>query len=311
MSVVDSPIITHAMEPTIASKRYRAFVWTFNNYTPDSIDFFDGLVRKGKAKYVVFGEEVGSVKQTPHLQGFVYFKNPRTTGSVCKEFKCWARPSVCIKKAREYCMKDGHYHEHGEPPLTQEQKGERGAEFWQEQLTHARNGNFDEISPDLLFRDIRTIIFHRDLYLRSAVLEDTVKSNVWLYGPSGSGKSRKARTGYYEAHETYFKNCNKWWCGFQPQVHKLAVIDDFDKAHHVLCYHLKIWGDRYAFNAETKGSSFLIRPEMIVVTSNWHPSEIWGDSQNLEPILRRFKVEYIGPPQSAEPSTSTNTQFED
>eukprot|EP00965_Chrysotila_dentata_P173582 5730469-Pleurochrysis_carterae.AAC.1 len=233
-------------------KRYRAFVWTYNNYTVSTIDYFDNLVKSGKARYIIFGEEIAPSTQTVHLQGFVYFKNPRTTGSVCKEFKCWARPSVCPHKAREYCMKDGHYHEHCDPICTQEDKGERGASWWSEQLSLARSGAWSDMDPQLLFRDIRTIVYHRDQYLRSIIPPDTDKQNLWLYGPSGSGKSRKARTGYYEASATYFKFANKWWCGFKPDVHKLAVIDDFDKCHHVLCYHLKIWGDRYAFNAETK-----------------------------------------------------------
>lgn len=54
-------------------------------------------------------------------------------------------------------------------------------------------------------------------------------------------------------------------------------------------YHLKIWGDRYAFIAETKGSSRYIRPQRIIVTSNYHPKDIWTDDTTLGPILRRFK----------------------
>lgn len=55
-------------------------------------------------------------------------------------------------------------------------------------------------------------------------------------------------------------------------------------------YHLKIWADRYAFNAEIKGSSRFIRPKVICVTSNYHPKEIWDDESTLGPILRRFKI---------------------
>lgn len=82
---------------------------------------------------------------------------------------------------------------------------------------------------------------------------------------------------------------NKWWDGYQRQPN--VIIDDFDKCHMVLGYHLKIWADRYAFAAEVKGSTILIRPLKIVVTSNYHPKEIWGETPNtLDPILRRFKI---------------------
>lgn len=67
-------------------------------------------------------------------------------------------------------------------------------------------------------------------------------------------------------------------------------MDDIDKTHHYMGYHLKKWVDRYAFQAEVKGSSILIRPEVICVTSNYHPRDIFTDESVLPTILRRFKV---------------------
>lgn len=52
------------------------------------------------------------------------------------------------------------------------------------------------------------------------------------------------------------------------------------------------WADRYPFQAEIKtDSTGLIRPEIIVVTSNYSPEEIWGhDPAMVATIKRRFKV---------------------
>lgn len=81
---------------------------------------------------------------------------------------------------------------------------------------------------------------------------------------------------------------NKWWDGYKEQ--DVIIIDDLQKEHQCLGYHLKIWGDHYPFPAERKGSTLQIRPGKIIVTSNYHPRDIWTDPAVLEPILRRFKV---------------------
>lgn len=56
---------------------------------------------------------------------------------------------------------------------------------------------------------------------------------------------------------------------------------------------LKVWADRYPFVAEIKCDSTMLRPKKVIVTSNYHPSEIWPDKSTLEPLLRRFKLRNI------------------
>lgn len=81
---------------------------------------------------------------------------------------------------------------------------------------------------------------------------------------------------------------SKWWDGYDGE--RCVLIEDVDKSHTFLGYFLKIWADHYPFPAECKGSKTAIRPQRIIVTSNYAPDEIWTDLPTLEPIMRRFKV---------------------
>lgn len=63
------------------------------------------------------------------------------------------------------------------------------------------------------------------------------------------------------------------------------VIDDLDS--NALGHYLKIWADHYPFMAEYKGGSRLIRPDTIIVTSNYHPDELWTDDKEMATAVKR------------------------
>lgn len=257
--------------------RSRNFCFTRNNYVDTSVeDTID-------CKYIIYGQEVGE-SGTPHLQGFITFSNARSLKAVQRLLKgCHVEPARTVHQAIEYCKKDGKFTERGDPPLTQQQKGEKEKRRWQEILTAAQEGRDDDIPADIRFKYDNNIRRIRNDYLRNQTYSDTETKMLWYWGSSGTGKSRKARTDHPDA---YLKMCNKWWDGYAN--HDTVIIEDFDKKHDVLVHHLKIWADRYPFPVEVKGGSYVIRPKLIIVTSNYHPTHIWDSEADRQPILRRF-----------------------
>lgn len=191
----------------------------------------------------------------------------------------------------DYCSKDGNYMEFGE--RREADPGLREANRWDRARRLAEIGNFDAIESQLFiqhYSSFRSIA--RDTQRPPPNLDGPADLQVglWIYGPSGCGKSRHART---ENPGAYLKLANKWWDGYTGQ--DVVLLEDFDVEHACLGHHLKIWADRYGFPLEVKGSYGVARPKRFIVTSNYHPREIWGDKPGtLEPILRRFELMPMG-----------------
>lgn len=255
--------------------------FTHNNYA--NTDWVDQIT-DDEAVYYIYGKEVGA-SGTPHLQGFIIFKKMKRLSAVrklCSEAH-WEVAKGTSEQAADYCKKDGAYTTMGKLPMTKKEQGDAEQQRWKRIREAAEEGNFHEIPEKVRFLHHKLIKIHHNDALRARQLHDTEERHLWYYGPTGTGKSRKARTDHPDA---YLKSCNKWWDGYTDE--ETVIIEDFDKDHKVLCHHLKIWADRYPFPAEVKGGSIKIRPQRLIVTSNYHPSDIWEDDRDLEPIKRRF-----------------------
>lgn len=266
--------------------RIRNFCFTWNNYPVDAESKLTWLPR---VKYLVAGREVGE-SGTPHLQGFVYFSEQKTLSAVIKLLPgCHVEVSKTLDEAIAYCKKDGDYFEVGIPPMSQSEKGKKGKEYWEEVKKLACEGKLDEIDAKVYVSHFTNLQSIARAHMTPPPVLDTLE-NRWIYGPTGTGKSRNARLDYPGA---YYKACNKWWDGYQDE--EVVIIEDLDKDHACLGHHLKIWADHGPFIAEFKGGARMIRPKKIIVTSNYSLSDIWTSAPStLDPLLRRFNEEYKG-----------------
>lgn len=259
--------------------------FTVNNYTESVLQRLLAVA----CVYMIIGREVGA-SGTPHLQGFVVFLENKRMAAVQKLAKGhWEPTRGSTEQASEYCKKDGTFDETGQRPgVAGVAGGVAEKERWELARKRARDGMLDDIPADIYIKYYRTLKEISKDHM-PAVNDLDYLPGVWIYGPPGCGKSRSARADYPDA---YFKLQNKWWDGYQGEEN--VILDDYDCKE--LGHHLKIWGDRYAFIAETKGGAMKIRPKRFIITSNYSigASKFDWDEDTVAAVTRRFTVVNMG-----------------
>ena len=273
--------------------RSRNWLFTINRIEDNTVPQLRALGGRPGVKYMVWGSELAPTTGHAHLQGFIQFVNARKFTGVKKLFGFMSprldRGDGKSVEMMKYCKKDNCFEEIGTPPMTNEEAGATGARKremnFKQAIKLAEQGKFDKLRkkwPGMFIRYYRTwLAIHKDSGVRPPDLDQV--TGIWVYGPSGSGKSHYAR----ERFPLYYdKACNKWFDNYQQEP--AVLIDDFDKKHDVLAHHLKRWADRYSFSGEIKGGQINLRPEWIVVTSQYRISDIWSDTETVEALNRRF-----------------------
>lgn len=272
--------------------RSKNFVFTWNNYPLECKE----ILSTYGAQYIVYSHETAPTTGTPHLQGWIGFKNARYEKAVKKLMVgCWVETARGdLNQNKDYINKVAELVTIGIPPKSKESIGADEAARWKLVKTLAKEGKLDDIPEDIYVRYYSTLKKIAADHRPSPPTLDVLQ-NEWIWGPSGCGKSKSARDRFPDA---YIKDPKeKWWDGYTGQ--DTVIIDDFDKYQVAQSGEMKRWCDHYPFPAQIKGSTMFIRPTRIIVTSNYTPEEIWQDAQTLEPINRRFNVIHMGPCSSA------------
>jgi len=273
----------------MADLRSRNYCFTVNNYTDEDEHQSWAMPWIGKdCVYIIVGKEVGE-NGTPHLQGFICFSNKKSMKQL-KDFFPTAHFEIkrgTFEQASTYCKKENDFFEWGTLPMDPKDKGDAFIAIMTETMECIRDGRYTDI-PMEATHHIRACEYRVQKEAQQLRVLENIQGeelpHEWYYGGAGTGKSLRARQ---ENPGAYLKMCNKWWDGYTNE--DVVIIEDFDKDHKCLVHHLKIWADRYVFPMEFKGGKSDIRPKKIIVTSNYHPGDIWENEKDLEPICRRFK----------------------
>jgi len=263
--------------------------------TPDVAASLVGLLTQrlaDKLLYCVAGLESGTQTHRDHLQGFLYLAAP-VTMSFLKKIPSLSAAHLEVKSARstfkqasDYCKKEGKFFEYGNLPLDPQEKGQKSKDMWRSIVDLAIAGRADEIAieyPQMYvshFSAIQRIAAAHPQ--RPATLPDTC--GVWITGISGSGKSHLVRN---SGLEVYDKLLNKWWDGYRGEP--VVLIDDLspESGEHLQTF-LKRWCDKYPFTAESKGSASVLRPRLVVITSQYTIESCFpGCAETIEALNRR------------------------
>ena len=293
----------------IISKPARYWILTipyehFTPYLPRGVSYIKGQLERGCR----LRKDLDNLGQEPDV-GTTLTTSPESTASdgglragylhwqLCAHFERSVRLSAVVSTfgpyhaeptqsdaALKYCEKEetsieGTQFELGKKPMQRQEKKD-----WDAIWDSAVSNRLDQIPKDVLIRCYSQINKIAKDNLRP---EPHVKEVFLYWGPTGTGKSRKA---WEEAGlDAYPKDPRtKFWDGYRQQEH--VVIDEFRGAIDIA--HLLRWFDRYPVSVETKGSGTVLSARKIWITSNL-PPELWFpaiDTSTMAALNRRLTI---------------------
>lgn len=271
---------SHLRTPTF---RTRSWLGTLNNYTEKELE----QIRAIPCRYIALGFHVGHLSHLPHVHIELDYINKISRPKFNPRIH-WEPRKGTLEQALEYLNKDGKLEEIGDKPRTIPNGG-GSTQVWSNFIDDIHHGIVDKDSQ--LYARFTGYVERRAselLPLRTYSGELPYK-NLWIYGPTGTGKSRMA---HEYSDNVYFKNVNKWWDGYHHQ--KVVLIEDVDHD----CFKIpqtvsnfKKWADRYPFNAEIKGGSITINAceFELIITSQYTIDDCFY-KEDADAINRRFEV---------------------
>lgn len=301
--------------PVGKGKKFKHYVFTVN---PGHLTVV-GKTREevlrllvASTEWCIVGCEVASTG-THHLQGAMSFKSARAPSGVLKQVG-----SLYLKtmngtpaQARAYCLKEQHRltFEWGSVPTgTDERKagsvkgGKATQETYRKIFELADEGKYSTIRedyPGIWAQHGRNLPYLTQLAVPKAhdLPHEPGVSAHFAYGAPGSGKSRWARAkaeamGY---DRVYTKTPeNTWWQDYKGE--KCVILDDLAPNHvkHQQ-WEFKKWAEPYVFPVSVKGGGMIIRPEAIIITSNYSLDVLLSQLSSVElaAVKRRYKQYYF------------------
>jgi hypothetical protein len=289
----------------IANPKGRNWCFTLAHPTQEEMEFIANKINnedQDTLTRAIVGKELGQNGDFEHLQGYLSFTNNHSLWQMRRtwsERAHWETSKGTPQSNFEYCSKENNIlvTKGFEKTLEKMQKEKRANEYWLNVIKDAMTMNpnqFQEQHPiEWMLRRgaIERIMLESAKRKMKAWDGILTRKNVWLWVAPGIGKSKWANN-LATSGETFRKNFNKWWCGMETRTVTKVIVEDWPASLQgdVRSQHLKIWGDRYCFCGETKGSSIRIMPGafFLLITSNYPIKSCFQREEDYNAIKRRF-----------------------
>lgn len=262
----------------MAAQNPRSRAWCFTSYKDEEPVFLPD-----KMVYIVYGREVCPKTGRKHLQGYVYYKHPRTMKGAIKGIG----GNISVQAAKgsaeanfKYCSKDGDFVEHGTRPAQGDRTDLR------EIYSLIKQGEAMNWVADAY--PGQYIRYHRGFEKVQKMHERIPHPErepyvVILWGASGGGKTYAAKM-KYKAQEI---SCtNKFW--EIPDGAEDVYYDEFTKTRPPLSDLLKllsVGGTRL----NVKGGSVHFNPKTIYFIDTIDPKEWYEDPEIQYQFWRRVR----------------------
>lgn len=255
------------------AKRQRRWSLTLNNPEEEVLRHLNEIDER-YVKYAIFAQEVGE-KGTPHIQGFIHFKNAKTLTATKKflgseKWHLEASQGTDFEN-REYCTKEDAWFEIGEVP------NEHGpVDAWEDILNMVEGGfNNRQIVrkyPGIAIRCMSAIEKYRTEFEWAEMRCWRDVEVEYIAGPTGCGKSRavlynedgSVNTDVYRA--TNAKNPFDKYDG-----ESTIVFEEFRSQY--TCRDMLNWIDGHPLLLPARYADRMAKFTRVVILSNWRFAE--------------------------------------
>lgn len=257
--------------------RARNWCFTLHDYTDEEAT----TLATQPCRYTIIGKEICPSTGKQHLQGYIQYDNAKTMTSIKKSTKI-NRIHLEIAKGstdqnQQYCKKENDFIEIGKA----KQQGQRNDIHTIKNAIINDNATMREIIP--IATSIQSIRMAEICLKYYEPKRDWKPYVEWFYGATGTGKTKRAHDKLEEPYVSM--DTGQWWEGYDAHEH--VIIDDMRKDFMKFHQLLKLL-DRYPYQIECKGGSRQFLAKHIIITSAYHPQQLFNTREDIQQLIRRI-----------------------